>query len=67
MGYSPWGFKESDTTEQLHFAVGGRYSQREAEMVSTSFLGILGLEGMSSLFFWFHESDVCRILKAGGF
>ena len=21
MGYSPWGHKESDTTEQLHFPV----------------------------------------------
>ena len=35
---------------QAGFAVGGRYSQREAEMISTPFLGILGLEGTSSLF-----------------
>ena len=34
MGYSPWGHKESDTTERLHFNV-------RCAVAFSSFLGIL--------------------------
>ena len=40
MGYSPWGRKESDTTERLHFHFSFSYLEKEMATLSS----ILGLE-----------------------
>ena len=36
MGYSPWGRKESDTTEQLHFTLGLYYKVPQTQWPKTT-------------------------------
>ena len=35
MGYSPWGHKESDTTERLHFHFSLSYIEKEMAALSS--------------------------------